>query len=311
MTAPTLIKRKPSKDNEKIDESPEKDKLKYGPMPNFPYQRVWSRGIIIVGVVIYLWYFSKQGKETVLASHKDVLNNRGQTFDCDSEYTKDIEVFPNCVPKTCGRYVTDKLVTEMEALTLLDMAKKGFAFGGSSGGASILDIHSGALSYKDKFVNMHTIKEANNLFNPEFINTYKTVKEKIQHAIAELFQIEPNNLFLTHPTFFSKLTNAEPKTSHDKYWLVHIDKETYESFHYTALLYLSDYGADFKGGRFIFKDIPSNKTVEPKLGRVSMFTSGGENVHFVERVTTGTRYAITISFTCDIKSSINVPTIRN
>lgn len=36
-----------------------------------------------------------------------------------------------------------------------------------------------------------------------------------------------------------------------------------------------------------------------------MFTSGSENPHNVERVTEGTRFAITVSFTCDAKLAIN------
>jgi hypothetical protein len=44
-------------------------------------------------------------------------------------------------------------------------------------------------------------------------------------------------------------------------------------------------------------------------GRVSMFTSGSENVHYVERVTSGTRYALTVSFTCDQKYAIDDPTL--
>ena len=44
-------------------------------------------------------------------------------------------------------------------------------------------------------------------------------------------------------------------------------QETYESFHYTSLLYLSDYGHDFHGGRFIFVDGDNtNRTVEPRKG---------------------------------------------
>lgn len=90
---------------------------------------------------------------------------------------------------------------------------------------------------------------------------------------------------------------------------------TYESFHYTSLLYLSDYGMDFKGGRLVWLDGPiakptNNVTVEPRLGRVAMFSSGAENVHYVERVTSGVRYAITISFTCDITKGISDPTSK-
>lgn len=77
-------------------------------------------------------------------------------------------------------------------------------------------------------------------------------------------------------------------------------QETYDSFHYTALLYLNDYGRDFEGGRFVFIDKNSvNTTIEPRKGRVSMFTSGSENRHLVEKVTSGTRYALTVAFTCD------------
>lgn len=42
-------------------------------------------------------------------------------------------------------------------------------------------------------------------------------------------------------------------------------------------------------------------------GRVSFFTSGSENVHFVEKLETGVRYAITISFTCNPDMAIPDP----
>lgn len=35
------------------------------------------------------------------------------------------------------------------------------------------------------------------------------------------------------------------------------------------------------------------------LGRLSIFTSGSENLHRVRRLTSGTRYALTVAFTCD------------
>ena len=40
----------------------------------------------------------------------------------------------------------DNVVSEKESDQLLALAKKGFAKGGGSGGASILDLHSGAIS---------------------------------------------------------------------------------------------------------------------------------------------------------------------
>lgn len=44
-------------------------------------------------------------------------------------------------------------------------------------------------------------------------------------------------------------------------------QETYPSFHYTTLLYLNDYGIDFRGGQFQFIDNGNSKSaVQPKKG---------------------------------------------
>lgn len=61
-------------------------------------------------------------------------------------------------------------------------------------------------------------------------------------------------------------------------------------------MYLNEFHRDFEGGRFIFIDENKveNRTtyssIEPKKGRVSVFTSGAENVHHIEKVTQGIRY---------------------
>lgn len=41
-----------------------------------------------------------------------------------------------------------------------------------------------------------------------------------------------------------------------------------------------------------------------------MFTSGAENLHYVEKVTGGVRYAVTIAFTCDAERAIPDPHVR-
>lgn len=100
---------------------------RFGPLPKFPHQRVWSRGIVIVGVLVYVW-FTSGGKETTLAKFKDVLPHRGQKVDCDDAYLEEIKQYAGCVPVHCGRYVSDKLVTANEAEVLLNIAKKGNLF---------------------------------------------------------------------------------------------------------------------------------------------------------------------------------------
>lgn len=174
----------------------------------------------------------------------------------------------------------------------------------------IPDLHSGALSYGQKFVNVYRLMEAKNkaqYFTQTEFAVYRQVKDKIRQHIAEQFQVPADSLHLTSPTFFSKLTGLPAQSLHDEYWHQHIDKETYKSFHFTSLLYLNTYYQAFSGGRFVFADKAANYSIEPKKSRVSAFTSGSENPHFVERVDKGTRYAITISFTCDPQLAIQDP----
>ncbi|XP_069701340.1 2-oxoglutarate and iron-dependent oxygenase domain-containing protein 3-like [Periplaneta americana] len=298
-----------TKSQEKEDDIKD-TKSKYGPMPTFPYQRVFTRGILILGVLTVVYFGTKNGREVALARQKEVVHHRAQDISCSEDYKNELETFSGCVPQRCGRVVSDKLVSASEADALLGIAKRGMTLGGSQGGATILDLHSGALSQGKNFVNIYHLPSAKDVFKKTDFTFYKVVKTKIQNAVAHHFGVQPHRLHLTHPTFFSRLNAAPALTVHDEYWHPHVDKETYESFHYTSLLYLADYGRDFQGGRFVFIDGDNtNRTVEPRKGRVSMFTSGSENLHYVERVTAGTRYALTVSFTCDQKYAIDDPTL--
>lgn len=135
----------------------------------------------------------------------------------------------------------------------------------------------------------------------------RDVRQRVQLTVAQAFGISASALHLTKPTFFSRINSTQARTAHDEYWHAHVDKVTYGSFDYTSLLYLSDYLDDFGGGRFVFVEEGANKTVEPRAGRVSFFTSGSENLHRVEKVHWGTRYAVTIAFTCNPDHGIADP----
>ena len=223
---------------------------------------------------------------------------------CSKDYDKK---FTGCYPKTCGRVIEDGIFSLDDVTTMKRIAEKGMQYGGGSGGATILDLHSGALSFKDKFVNIYKLNK--DVFTHEDFKAYSRIKNKILDSIANTFKIDRNNLYLTKPTFFSRMTNKPAVTKHDEYWHKHIDRITYGTFYYTSLLYLNTYKEDFTGGRFMFADANANKSVEPRLGRLSFFTSASENPHFVERVENGTRFAMTISFTCDKKHAIKDPSV--
>jgi len=151
-----------------------------------------------------------------------------------------------------------------------------------------------------KFLNSNNIEKG--FFQSNEIELLDKIQNKIQKTITSEYNLQ--KLYLTSPTFFSRITaNKKPVTPNDEYWHVHVDKEQYGSFEYTGLLYLTDQNIHFKGGSFVFVGTESNnhlnQTVQPKIGRFLTFTSGSENPHHVQKVTEGTRYALTISFTCD------------
>ena len=58
---------------------------------------------------------------------------------------------PRCTPaSSCGRMVVDEFASADEVEALAGIAARGMALGGGAGGPTILDLQSGALSYKDK-----------------------------------------------------------------------------------------------------------------------------------------------------------------
>ncbi|XP_030630067.1 2-oxoglutarate and iron-dependent oxygenase domain-containing protein 3 [Chanos chanos] len=263
------------------------------------------------GIVGWLYLSQTDDITETLVSRSEVLSQpRIFTVQCSDDY-ENYKRFPGCTPQKCGRAVADNVVTREEAHTLKRLAERGLSLGGSDGGASILDLHSGALSMGKKFVNIYRYfgDQIRDIFSEEDFELYRDVRGRIQTLIAETFGLNSSHMYLTKPTFFSRINSTAPKTTHDEYWHPHVDKVTYGSFDYTSLLYLSDYGAEFGGGRFVFMDSNANRTVEPRAGRVSFFSSGSENLHRVEKVTWGTRYAITVSFTCDPEHAIANPAL--
>ncbi|XP_050089136.1 2-oxoglutarate and iron-dependent oxygenase domain-containing protein 3-like isoform X1 [Anopheles aquasalis] len=284
-----------------------------GSSPSVAQQhQMWARVVLMIAIAAIVYFTTFRTREKKFATQREVLELRSQPLDCSRPYLEEISKYAGCIPAQCGRFVSDKIVSAAEAGILLDLARAGFEHGQSSGGASILDLHSGALSQGTQFVNIYRLPEARRIFTAQHINVYRHVKEKVRQAVADHFRLSVDALHLTHPTFFSRLTNGTAKTIHDEYWHPHVDKETYSSFHYTTLLYLTDYGKDFTGGRFVFIDSEgkhnrTNVYIEPRRARVSGFTSGAENMHHVEQVTGGVRFAITISFTCDPEHAMGDP----
>ena len=50
------------------------------------------------------------------------------------------------------------------------------------------------------------------------------MRQKVQLTIAQAFGISASSLYLTKPTFFSRINSTRAQTAHDEYWHAHVDK---------------------------------------------------------------------------------------
>ncbi|CAG2171135.1 unnamed protein product [Oppiella nova] len=274
--------------------------------------RVMSETALSMSILVMVYYTTTQYNDTnevVMASATQSIRGSpiAQQVMCSQDYNEDRVRFPSCAPQRCGRLVSDSMITESEAKHLLSLTKRDLSLGGSTGGASFFSLYSGGLSMDTNYVNMYELiertqrndEDLKELFPEKDLEVYRTVRNRVRKTIASHFGITSGELYLTTPTTFVRITAKRPHLKYNIYYRRHVDKRAHRRLHFTSVLYLSTYGADFSGGRLIFTDEMSNTTIEPKLGRLSALTSGTENEHFVERVTSGTRYSLLFTFTCD------------
>ncbi|KAF7651254.1 hypothetical protein LDENG_00113470 [Lucifuga dentata] len=184
--------------------------------------------VCVFAVAAWLYGTSQDDDITeTLFSHGELIypHPRVHAIQCSEDYER-YRRFPGCTPQKCGRAVTDGVVTREEAQALRRLAERGLALAGSEGGASILDLHSGALSMRKQFVNIYRYfgDQIMDVFTQEDFQLYRDVRERIQAVIAQTFGLDPTLMYLTKPTFFSRINSTAAKTQHDEYWHPHIDK---------------------------------------------------------------------------------------
>lgn len=129
--------------------------------------------MVVIFSLLTIIYFFKSEVVKTFAKQSEILPGKGEIVECSQEYMKEINKYEGCFPRKCKRFVTDKVISLREAEALLLIAKKGLKFGGSSGGASILDLHSGALSKGQYFINIYKIDSMKNLFTEEEFDTFR------------------------------------------------------------------------------------------------------------------------------------------
>lgn len=204
-------------------------------------------------------------------------------------------------PGECGTVAVHDFVDRSAVDRLISIAEKGMATRGSgTAGPTILDVNSGYIRDPDGLVNIY--QDGANPYSEDDFKFYGGVVETIRGHVQQSFG--KKFLHFTAPTFITRLkgdADWSPKSMHDEYWHMHVDKNNTQHYDYSGLLYLSEYGVDFEGGLFMMQSPNLTMQIEPVPGMLLSFTAGMENPHQVQLVTKGTRYCLSFWFTCDEK----------
>uniref|UniRef100_A0A8C5GXD1 Prolyl 4-hydroxylase alpha subunit domain-containing protein n=1 Tax=Gouania willdenowi TaxID=441366 RepID=A0A8C5GXD1_GOUWI len=190
----------------------------------------WLGALLLVAVNVCLgatWLYVTTSDSDItetLAGQGEIVSPEPRVFivKCSEDY-ENYKRYAGCTPQKCGRAIIDSLVTRDEAHVLRRLAERGLALAGSEGGASILDLHSGALSMENS---LYFGDQISDVFTAEDFTLYRDVRGWIQAVIAETFGLDPTLMYLTKPTFFSRINSTAAKTQHDEYWHPHIDKNS-------------------------------------------------------------------------------------
>lgn len=286
-----------------------------------------------IGFVFFcMWTFQ------YVSSFSSTVKNIDAKTSVDYYYQVDcLTIFEKsqCHTDQCGRKVVDGIFSTKDIEQLHRIVEKGMSHRDSLGGPTILDINTGYIRDSAGLENLFSRSQA--VFSDNDFGHYGRIISKLKQAVMQTFELE--KLYFTAPTFITRLdgtNNWEPQQIHDEYWHPHADHNNTPHYHYSGLLYMSTHNEHFTGGKFHFIDnkfslfgdgsnvdlksqqqdsssslaTPTEKdielTVEPRAGRVVMFTAGHENTHYVERVLSGQRFVLSFWFTCDPRREFEI-----
>ncbi|KFP70068.1 2-oxoglutarate and iron-dependent oxygenase domain-containing protein 3, partial [Acanthisitta chloris] len=166
------------------------------------------------------------GVTEVLAHRGDSLQGKFIEIPCSEDYDSH-KRFEGCTPRKCGRGVTDAVITREEAERIRRIAERGLSLGGSDGGVSSVLLLSTFFYCQGKMINAffgYFGDKIQDIFTEEDFALYRDVRQRIQQRIAQEFGISSSAMYLTKPTFFSRINSTGAKTAHDEYWHPHVDK---------------------------------------------------------------------------------------
>ena len=237
---------------------------------------------------------------------------------CSSEYEKERQLYPSCIPIECGRTVSDTgefLRPWIEQV----LAQAKYIFRKEDTSVSIVDVDSRKI-FEDSQIRM---------VDQTKLARLKSLISEMVPGVLQTISSDYNirGLGLTGPLLLSRISSTGRNLSHEinlDYTTSHVDLYSYKVkyrlviflknkssslqetlIHLTSIIYLQE---PDEGGRLLFEAGAGDQggEVRPVGGRLVTFTSGAENTHRVEEVTRGVRLALTLFWTCDQDYAIQI-----
>jgi hypothetical protein len=268
---------------------------------------VWLVSAVLLGLAAVLWERIGEKGANPFAEHDYIaVRDRGicredapcrWSVNC-ATYEPYVEGChpPKGAARGCQRFAVHNFVSEEAVQRLISIAERGMQDASNDAGPTIFDVNSGYVRDTSRLFNIYDAGSVT--FSKEDYQFYLETVERIKDYVQSQFGL--SFLYFTAPTFITRIVGEdgwEPRGMHDEYYHIHSDKNNTAHYDYSALLYLSEYGRDFSGGKFAFYE-PS-AVLEPTPGMLLSFTAGAENPHQVMRVTGGRRYVLSFWYSCD------------
>jgi hypothetical protein len=235
--------------------------------------------------------------------------------------------------------VEDGFASAAEMAALRRLARAGMGGAGAAAGPAILDANSGMLRANGVYTNVFAGRKRVRLDAGDLAVYSSLVERVRRRLVAAYNLTALHLTAPTFVTRIVGAAGWRAADEHDEYYHAHADGLTTPHYSYSGLLYLSTYAEEFTGGRFRFyaaeppggaaapddareraeeaqEPLPppppapplpgdggdghaGDVIVEPRAGRLLLFSSGAENWHRLERVRSGERFVLSLWFTCD------------
>ena len=142
-----------------------------------------------------------------------------EKFKCSEEYERESELYPKCIPITCGRLVIN-VSNEIDFSWRNDLVTEAFDW---------IDTDNVVITtielFSKKIVQDNVV---NSIFEEKIESLKKIINQiepTIRKAVITEYQIE--NLYMTSPLVLSKIQPSS-RTSNHSYSIPHVDLEAYE-----------------------------------------------------------------------------------